>query len=1003
MPRPLSNSKRQQGAANVRDTRHDNGLVGPGKRVPRQKSNGHMNGHANSSDSIPSTPPPSTPPPANGHAKLPGNDDNTSEHKLGGDVARRTSVGGHSDSSQDGYNIPTISFPQENHRHINVNSAKNPSVHRDSGPWHFAKTVLTSCPISDTLAILIVLLQVPPAFLTIIQLLFATLTFVPPSTTATSGISFIDMFEGTTGTPSLATIMVVDVLFLLTWVFLYGPLQEFILQFAQSVIALTLGGGLSGKEAGMRNVVLCFGYIGVSHYASISNIKSVGLRTLLSSPRNFLGSFDLDDPLESIPIPIPNWKDRIPIWVRNILAVHILAQGVVRYIRDLYVRSQKRDHAASTLGDPEAAKGSADGANDSSTTNPQTPDNEASNSLHASHTAITTRKKRKQSAQVRIQQPLWAALASTKIVMVKEYETSHAAAESAGTNATDASNLGNAPFSTEPDRIWITNVGSDAVLFSTSYFPKFTIPDENQDDTEGSIVNSRMPIFVRVNQAHWQPTRMEASINPSLPAAKNTCWDGEIFGLAPSSSYEIEFFNVVNNKVIFCTSVKTLNTPSDTAAATSLSPLPPQVSGRPGSPSSTIQQSIRASKTKLEEERSRQKRERKDQRTKIQTLRREIDKLSHIIATSGGNDEKQRQKIQQATLQIRQADEAITSIQADIEIADRLPSASKDSEYISAKQKYRTQKELYEKAKSDFTTKKKENEKPITALSAELLNKERQSEKLEARSIKLTHQADDLREANTKGLNEVQRREKQRKDKDDERRMVQANWDKYNVEAQMQLQRYTDDLTMLYPYIDQYTMALQQQHQQEANQLYVNSSWTTAGESSMSAFPAYAPISNMTMGMPQMGGSMTMSQTTRQRGRSSSMLSNESGFTQGPDSDEEHTPFYGPHLQSQSQPQYSPYNTNQSPSPFAPAFRNTSTSISQFQQNESLNWPPTRKGSGSGDVDASGSRSGSERDSIGDPKSPLNEKSQLPFPIGAGPGFGIGSAGSRGLRGVWDN
>ncbi|KAK6593257.1 ubiquitination network signaling protein [Botrytis cinerea] len=923
MPRPLSNSKRQQGAANVRDTRHDNGLVGPGKRVPRQKSNGHMNGHANSSDSIPSTPPPSTPPPANGHAKLPGNDDNTSEHKLGETTSRFRSM-----------------------------------AFREDCPTRF----LDDHPIT-----------------------VRHFDIRPPSTTATSGISFIDMFEGTTGTPSLATIMVVDVLFLLTWVFLYGPLQEFILQFAQSVIALTLGGGLSGKEAGMRNVVLCFGYIGVSHYASISNIKSVGLRTLLSSPRNFLGSFDLDDPLESIPIPIPNWKDRIPIWF------------------EIFLRSQKRDHAASTLGDPEAAKGSADGANDSSTTNPQTPDNEASNSLHASHTAITTRKKRKQSAQVRIQQPLWAALASTKIVMVKEYETSHAAAESAGTNATDASNLGNAPFSTEPDRIWITNVGSDAVLFSTSYFPKFTIPDENQDDTEGSIVNSRMPIFVRVNQAHWQPTRMEASINPSLPAGKNTCWDGEIFGLAPSSSYEIEFFNVVNNKVIFCTSVKTLNTPSDTAAATSLSPLPPQVSGRPGSPSSTIQQSIRASKTKLEEERSRQKRERKDQRTKIQTLRREIDKLSHIIATSGGNDEKQRQKIQQATLQIRQADEAITSIQADIEIADRLPSASKDSEYISAKQKYRTQKELYEKAKSDFTTKKKENEKPITALSAELLNKERQSEKLEARSIKLTHQADDLREANTKGLNEVQRREKQRKDKDDERRMVQANWDKYNVEAQMQLQRYTDDLTMLYPYIDQYTMALQQQHQQEANQLYVNSSWTTAGESSMSAFPAYAPISNMTMGMPQMGGSMTMSQTTRQRGRSSSMLSNESGFTQGPDSDEEHTPFYGPHLQSQSQPQYSPYNTNQSPSPFAPAFRNTSTSISQFQQNESLNWPPTRKGSGSGDVDASGSRSGSERDSIGDPKSPLNEKSQLPFPIGAGPGFGIGSAGSRGLRGVWDN
>ncbi|KAJ8065672.1 hypothetical protein OCU04_006344 [Sclerotinia nivalis] len=996
MPRPPPNSKRQQGAANVRDTRHDNGLVGPGKRVPRQKSNGHMNGHANSSESISSTPSPSTPPPTNGHAKLLGQADNTSENKLGGDMVRRTSVGGHSDSSQDVYNVPTISFPQENHRHINVNSAKNPSVHRDSGPLHYAKTVLTSCPISDTLAILIVLLQVPPAFLTIIQLLFATLTFVPPSTAATSGISFIDMFEGTTGTPSLATILVVDALFLLTWVFLYGPVQEFILQFAQSVIALTLGGGISGKEAGMKNVFLCFGYIGLSHYASTNNLKSTGLRSIISFPRSFLGPFNLEDPLESIPIHSANWKDLIPIWVRNILAVHILAQGVVRYIRDLYFRSQKRDHAASTLGDPEAAKGSADGANDSSSTNSQTPDNEAITTLHASSTAITTRKKRKQSAQVRIQQPLWAALASTKIVMVKEYETSHAAAESAGTNATDASNLGNAPFSTEPERIWITNVGSDTVLFSTSYFPKYIIPEENQEHADGSAVNSRMPIFVRVNQAHWQPTRMEPSIDSSLPAGQNTCWDGEIFGLAPSSSYEIEFFNTVNSRVIFCTSVKTLSTPSDTTATASLSPLPPQISGRPGSPSTTIKQSIIASETKLLEERTRQKRERKDQRTKLSTLRKDIEKLTNIITSSGGNDDRQRQKIQQINLHIKQADDAIAAIQAEIDIADRLPSASRDSDYISAKQMYRTQKDLYEKAKSDFINKKKENEKPIAALSAELLNRERQSEKLEARSIKLTHQADDLREANTKGLNEVQRKEKQRKDKDEERKMVEASWSEYNTKAQLQLHQHTETLNTIYSFIEQWSFALQQQHQQETNQVYANPSpWTTAPENSMPRFPAYTPISNIASVMPQMGGSMAMLQSTRPRGRSSSMLSNESGFTQGPDSDEEHTPFYGPHLQSQSQ--YSPYNLNQSPSPFA-SFRNTTSS--QFQQNESLlNWPPTRKGSGSGD--GLGSRSGSSRGSIGDPKSPTPGNAQLPLPIGAGSGIGGGSL--RGLRHFWDN
>ncbi|KAI9646310.1 hypothetical protein NHQ30_005751 [Ciborinia camelliae] len=1008
MPRPPPNSKRQQGAANVRDTRHDIGLVGPGKRVPRQRSNGHMNGHTNSTESIPSTLAPSTPSPTNGLANLPGPADHTSEHKMGGDMARRTSVDGHSDSSQDVNSVPKISFPQENHRYINVNSARNPSVHRDLGPWHYAKTVLTSCPIADTIAILIVLLQVPPAFLTIIQLLFATLTFVPPSTTATSGISFIDMFEGTNGTPSLATIMVVDILFLLVWVFLYGPLQDFILRFAQSVIALTLGGGISGKEADLRNVVLCFGYIGLSHYASTSNVKSTGLRAIFSSPGSFLGPFDPDDPLESIPPRMGNWKDRIPTWVRNILAVHILAQGVVRYIRDLYVRSQKRDHAISTLTDPEAAKGSADGANDSSTTNPQTPDNEVTTPLHASHTAITTRKKRKQSAQVRIQQPLWAALASTKIVMVKEYETSHAAAESAGTNATDASNLGNAPFSTEPDRIWITNVGSDSVLFSTSYFPKHMISKKNQEDTEGSGVDSRMPLFVRVNQAHWQPTRMEASLDSSLPAGQNTCWDGEIYGLAPSSSYEIEFINTVDSKVIFCTSVKTLATPSDTTTA-SLSTLP-HISGRPGSPSTTIKQSIVASETKLVEERSRQKRERKEQRTKLSTIRKDIEKLTSIITSSGGNDDRQRQKIQQINLHIKQAEDALASIQAEIEVADRLPSPSRDDDYIAAKKMYRSQKDLYERAKTEFDTKKKQSEKPVTDLIAELMNKERQCERLETRSLKLTRLADGYREANLIGLNEVQRKEKLRKDKDEERKIIEASWAEQNMKMQHTFQQKTDEINTYYLYIEQLSIALQQQeHQQETNQAYANSNpWTTTGESSMSAFPAYAPNLNMQT-LPTIGGSMAMPHT-RPRGRSSSMLSNESGFTQGLDFDEDISQFYP---QSQTQTQYAPYHPSQSPIPLAP-FRHAAalapTPASQYQPHESSSaWFPTRKGSGSGEGEAAGSRSGSgsSRGSVGDPKSPSQGNAQLRLPIGTGSGFGgAGAAGGgnmRGLRNLWDN
>ncbi|PQE19038.1 ubiquitination network signaling protein [Rutstroemia sp. NJR-2017a WRK4] len=1021
MPRTPSTSKRHQGAANVRDTRHDNGLVGPGKRVQRQKSNGHINGHANASDAIPSTPSPATPPPTNGHARVPGHADNTSEHKMAGDLVRRTSVSGHSDCSSDAYNVPTVVFPQEHHRHINVNSAKNPSVHRDSGPWHYVRTVLTSCPISDTIAILIVLLQIPPTFLSIIQLLFATLTFVPPSITANSALSFTDIFEGTLGTPSLATIMVVDVFFLSIWLFLWSPLQDFVLQFAQSVIALTLGGGISGKEAGMKNVFLCFGYISLSHYYQNGNIKSAGLRAVLSSPRGLLGTSDSDDPLE--PISSHSTRKGPQGWIKSVLAIHILTQGVVRYIRDWYVRREKRDHSSSNIGDPEAAKGSADGNNDSSTTSSQAHDTESTSSLHANHTAITSRKRRKQSAQVRIQQPLWAALASTKIVMVKEYETSHAAAESAGTNATDASNLGNAPFSTEADRVWITHVGSDEVSFSTSHFPNHNIPEDDQEgrkDSETGGVDKRCPFYVKVNQTHWQPTKVKAIVDPSLPAGQNICWSGEIFGLAPLNNYECEFVSTVDNTVIFSTSVRTLP-PSDTATAATLTPLPPQVSGRPGSPSTTIKASIASSEAKLVEERNRQKRERKEQRTKLTAIRKDIERLNSSIASSGGNDDRLRQKVQQVKLHMKQAEDAIETLTNEIEAVDKLPSISNDSSYMSAKAAYRKQKELHEKAKSEFNQFKASAEQSIASLTAELTTIVGKCERMQARSTKLSEQQERIAEANAKGLDEQQRRERERAAKEEDRRRKETSLIEQENNYQNLNAVLNEQLLQLCHMMEKARETMQQEV------IASSAPWTT--EASMSGFPAYAPIPAMQSNFINSSMLGAMGSTPRRRGRSSSMLSNESGFTQGSD-DDNTNPYYGPQNQILSQPlqQYISAPYNQSSSSFAPAFRpppqqsysdpNTASAMMYQPQ------PPRKGSSGSGGsgsashlptlsnpYPAQSSGSGSSRGSIGDPKSPAPGHALLPSngfgAIGSGIGTarsGLGHANAGGnMRAFWDN
>ena len=940
MPRAPSATKRQQGAANHRDTRHENGLVGPGKRVQKQKSNGHLNGHAKSSESQPPTPPlPATPPPTtNGHVRQPTPADNITDSKMPVNGVRRASVGGYSEetSSSESYNnMPAISVSNENHRRIDVNAAKNPAVHRDVGPLSLALTVLRSCPLYDTIAILIVLLQIPPTFLSIIHILFATLTFVPPSTSTTSGISFSDIFEGTMGTPSLATIVFVDIAVLLIWLFLWSPLQDIALDLAQTVIALTLGGGTSGKEAGMNNVLVCFGIIGFSHLFRNGNVKQSGLRALISSSTNgILGSPDPDDPLE--PISHGDNKKGAHGWIRSILAIHILTQGVVRYIRDWYVRREKRDTSASLL-DPEAGKVLTDANSD--TPNTQTPENESSNLPTSS---ANTKKKRKQSAQVRIRQPLWAALASTKIVMVKEYETSHTAAESAGTNATDINNLGNAPFNTEADRIWITYVGSDEVFFATSYFPTHTSPEncEEKKGPDSSRVDKSKPFFVRVNKTIWQPTRIYTATDPEQLPGQDTRWSGEIFGLAPMSSYECDFVSTVDGAVIFSTSVRTVQPPVDVAAI-GLSP-GPVVTGRPGSPITTLKTSIASSEVKLAEERNRQKRERKDQRAKLNSVRKEIEKLAGGIASAGGNDDRLRQKVQQSNLHMKQAEDALVALASQIETLSSLPTDADTVEMKAAKSQFQSQKDIHNQARKEFTATKQQTQSEVQALANDVTNLEAKRERIQFRIAKLSSEHERITDANARGLDEAQRKVTEQQAREVERQNLETHYNGRLIAITTEFAQKSYELQQLQ------TLVTQLQAMEQSEMVYTQSPTASVPNLGYADIPEGTTASNYPWnpapglyapGYPMMASSSN--QGIRTRGRSSSMLSNVSGFTQ---SSGEGDP---PQLQ-------------------------TGTSQSSFSKFVLPNmYIRDRQGSsGSASVSGSGgSRSGNG--SVGDPKSPI--------------------------------
>lgn len=754
MPRAASSAKRQHGAANNRDTRHENGLVGPGKRITKQKSSqAPFDGPRRSSLEDASAPPVPTLPTSttNGFARH--HDDMPLEHKAAGNL-RRGSLGAYSESSSaDSMTTPSAQpLPEERHRSINVNDAKNSNVHRDSGPLGLAYTVLRSCPLHDTIAILIILMQVSPVALTTIYMLFTFLTFVPPVTTS-SGLSITEIFDGNQGTPSLTTLLCMDVIMLGIWVFLWAPMQQFILDLAQVVISLTLGGGGSSRQGTANNIVLCVLMIGFSHWTRYS--KWPGLSSLSSIFGSKFITPGANGPLEST---VRSFERKSSHgWIRSVLAIHILTQGLVRYIREWYLRREKRDLQSQSQHDPEAAKPPSLTSEVSTDGGFAATDTDASQ--QPSTTYVSSKKRRKQSAQVRIRQPLWAALASTKIVMVKEYELSHAASESAGSNATDIHNLGNAPFNTQPEQIWICYVGCDEVCFSTSHFPD---PEgtELYDEDSRSGIDTTKPFYVRVNNAVWQPTRIIAIEEGEEEERGGARWTGDIYGLTPLSSYECEFISTRTGEVLFSTSVRTVQAKArDAEAAAKASAQPSRI--RHDSPATTLKASIAAAEAKLADEKARLKAARKDNNRRLNAAKKEIEKLSTAVQSAGGNDEKLRQKVAQNNIQQKQSEQSIVDLENELKDFETVPEDLL-AQYRAKQATWTSEKAQFDGARASFKSFKSSIDKELKALEEEQASLKGKRGKIATRIAKVDSDHARITDANVRGLNEVERRRHQR-------------------------------------------------------------------------------------------------------------------------------------------------------------------------------------------------------------------------------------------------
>jgi hypothetical protein len=582
-------AKGKKNAANQHDKRHENGNAAPGKRITKQKSSSQLNGHPNGK------PQPSTPPlrshvddamtqqqPASAHDAASAASVQFSSTPTTACAAAQERARAASDASLDNGDAcrlydagsgPFDHVPAAALRRGDANGSKYASVSMAS-LLSVPATILTSCPLRDVLAILIILLQLPPTVLTVVQFLFATLTFVPPQAgTPLSALSafpsFTDIFQGSGGTPSLFTTIFADAFILIIWLVLWVPVQNFFLDLAQAVIAIALGGAAAGKNGTTNSIFICLIIILSNHLFRFRPLRQHILHFLWTGLSR--GGLDFLTSPPSAPTTLESFSSPHG-WLRSILGVHILAQGVVRIIR----RSLSRRDATPSLPtgkktDPEAGvlqransttlDPTADVPNSSSTDGRPPGPSPAAHSK--TDKASSTRRKRKQATHVRSQQPFWAALASTKVTVLKEMESSRAANDADEANAKDANHIGNAVWRSEDDRVWVSEVGYSDISFRVNLFTGSEFQEQDEEcSTVGSGIDKSKPFYIRVNGADWSSTRIRQSTSLGYQGQEGTgFWVGEIFGLTALSNYYCEFVRTVDNEVFYSASLITSASP----------------------------------------------------------------------------------------------------------------------------------------------------------------------------------------------------------------------------------------------------------------------------------------------------------------------------------------------------------------------------------------------------------------------------------------------------------
>jgi hypothetical protein len=269
------------------------------------------------------------------------------------------------------------------------------------------------------------------------------------------------------------------------------------------------------------------------------------------------------------------------------------------------------------------------------------------------------------------------------------------------------------------------------------------------------------------------------------------------------------------------------------------------------------------------------KRNKKDHKTAISTIRKEVETLSNRLANAGGSDERQRQRVLQFTQNIRQAEDTAADYALQ---ADKLGDIPEDDVQEAAAKKVAWKKERDNKnaISSEFDNVKAEIERQIQSVESDMATAIQKRDRLQHRQNKLNEQHDRLVTANAEGFTAKQRREQERSVLRQQRADVENQY-RSNING---YERRTEDfniqISQTMQTIQHYEELLQQQSQQHMS-VPTTPDGPLPGTSMSPYANAFTSFTFPSLNS-QMNGS-TPGSMRGGRGRSSSMLSNVSGFT----------------------------------------------------------------------------------------------------------------------------